>query len=109
MSDRAITAPTQFVEVQGRRLAYRPKNPAFPSEDVLRTLRSTTVPILHVGGDHDIICPVENWYAFNAQLPSLTLITYPRAGHAPHHQYPEEAAAQIAGFINGTRQAGAAA
>jgi pimeloyl-ACP methyl ester carboxylesterase len=80
-----------------------PKNPAFPSEDVLRTLKSTRVPVLHLGADHDIICPVENWYALNAQLPTLTLITYPRAGHGPHHQYPEAAAAQIAGFINGTR------
>lgn len=76
-----------------------PKNPAFPSEDVLRTLKSTNVPVLHVGADHDIICPVENWYALNPQLPTLTLITYPRAGHGPHHQYPEAAAAQIAGFI----------
>jgi pimeloyl-ACP methyl ester carboxylesterase len=66
------------------------------------------VPVLHLGADHDIICPVENWYALNAQLPTLTLITYPRAGHGPHHQYPEAAAAQIAGFINGTRRAGAA-
>jgi pimeloyl-ACP methyl ester carboxylesterase len=85
-----------------------PKNPAFPSEDVLRILKNTSVPVLHLGADHDIICPVENWYALNAQLPTLTLITYPRAGHAPHHQYPEEAAAQIAGFINGTRSAGTA-
>lgn len=82
-----------------------PKNPAFPSEDVLRILKSTSVPVLHLGGDHDIICPVENWYALNAQLPTLTLITYPRAGHAPHHQYPDAAAAQIAGFINGSRSA----
>jgi len=80
-----------------------PKNPAFPSEDVLRMLKSTGVPVLHLGADHDIIFPVENWYALNAQLPTLTLITYPRAGHGPHHQYPEAAAAQIAGFINGAR------
>ncbi len=85
-----------------------PKNPAFPSEDVLRTLKMTGVPVLHVGGDHDIICPVENWYALNGQLPTLTLITYPRSGHGPHHQYPDVAAAQIAGFIKGTRRAEAA-
>ena len=82
-----------------------PKNPAFPSDDVLRMLKSTNVPVLHVGGDHDIICPVENWYALNPQLPTLTLITYPRAGHGPHQQYPEAAAAQIAGFINDSRGA----
>jgi len=36
----------------------------------------------------------------------LTLITYPKAGHGPHHQYLEAAAAQIAAFINGHAQSG---
>ncbi|WP_417067762.1 alpha/beta fold hydrolase [Niveibacterium terrae] len=82
-----------------------PRNPVFPSDDVLTVLKTTTVPVLHLGADHDIIFPVENWYALNGQLPSLQLITYPRAGHGPHHQYPEIAAKQIAGFIQGTRKA----
>lgn len=76
-----------------------PRNPAFPAEEILHVLKRTTVPILHLGGDHDIIFPVENWYALNGLLPTLQLITYPRAGHGPHHQYPEMAAAQIASFI----------
>jgi len=79
-----------------------PRNPAFPSQEVLHTLTTTRVPLLHLGADHDIIFPVENWYSLNRQLPTLTLVTYPRAGHGPHHQYPEAAAAQIAGFIRGT-------
>lgn len=82
-----------------------PQNPVFPSEDVLHVLKSTTIPMLHLGADHDIIFPVENWYALNGQLPTMNLITYPRTGHAPHHQYPEEVAMQIAGFIKGTRKA----
>jgi hypothetical protein len=32
-----------------------------------------------------------------------SLITYPRSGHGPHHQYSEAAATQIAVFINGTK------
>lgn len=82
-----------------------PRNPAFPSDEVLSVLKTTNTPILHLGADHDIIFPIENWYALNGQLPSVSLITYPRAGHGPHHQYPETAAAQIAAFINGTRKA----
>jgi pimeloyl-ACP methyl ester carboxylesterase len=42
------------------------------------------VPMLHLGGDHDISVPVENWYALSEQLPTMSLITYPRAGHAAH-------------------------
>jgi pimeloyl-ACP methyl ester carboxylesterase len=76
----------------------------FPSDDVLQALKNTNVPILHLGGDHDISVPVENWYALGGQLPTVSLITYPRAGHAPHHQMPELAAAQIAAFVKGTRK-----
>jgi len=32
-----------------------PRNPAFPSQDVLHTLKTTHVPVLHLGADHDII------------------------------------------------------
>lgn len=35
---------------------------------------------------------------------SLAEAFHQRAGHGPHHQYPEAAAKQIAGFINGTRK-----
>lgn len=79
-----------------------PRNPAFPVDDILLMLKHTTVPILHLGGDHDIIFPVENWYALNGQLPTMHLVTYPRAGHGPQHQYPEAAASQIAAFLKAT-------
>lgn len=88
-----------------KQVPQSPPNPMFPSDEVLQALKNTNVPILHLGGDHDISVPVENWYALGGQLPTLNLITYPRAGHAPHHQQPELAAAQIAAFIKGTRKA----
>lgn len=80
-------------------IGNEPRNPAFPADEILQLLKTTTKPILHVGGDHDIIFPVENWYALNGQLPTTRLITYPKAGHGPQHQHPEEAAAAIAGFL----------
>lgn len=79
-----------------------PKNPLFPVEDILNLLRLTDIPVLHLGGDHDIVMPVENWYALNNQLPTLQLITYPRAGHGPHHQHPKMAATQIGAFLKNT-------
>jgi pimeloyl-ACP methyl ester carboxylesterase len=79
-----------------------PRPVMFPNEAVLAFERRTTIPILHVGGDHDIIFPVENWYALNGQLPTLQLLSYPSAGHAPHHQHPEAVAAHIATFVRTT-------
>ena len=94
--DRSPDVPADWAISQ---IGREPRNPLFPSEDVLQMLKTTTVPVLHIGGDHDIVMPIENWYVLNNQLPTLQLITYPRAGHGPHHQHPELAAAQIAAFL----------
>ena len=79
-----------------------PKNPIFPADAILEALKSTTVPILHVGGDHDIIFPVENWYALNQKLKTLHVLTFPQAGHGPQHQHPEMCADMISSFIKNT-------
>jgi pimeloyl-ACP methyl ester carboxylesterase len=79
-------------------LGAAPRNPVFADESVLAALRRTTLPLLHIGADHDIGFPVENWYALSGQLPTLQLLTFPSAGHAPQHQYPEAAASYIATF-----------
>ncbi len=71
-------------------------------EDVsgrLEKLKGTRTPILVISGDNDISTAVENWFALNRQIPNAHLIVYPESGHAPQHQYPELAAAQIALFL----------
>uniref|UniRef100_UPI000D41B532 alpha/beta fold hydrolase n=1 Tax=unclassified Variovorax TaxID=663243 RepID=UPI000D41B532 len=82
-------------------LGDKPRSPLFPADAVLEALKRTSLPILHLGADHDIIFPVENWYALNGQLPTLRLHTFAQAGHGPHHQYPEEAARTVAAFVFG--------
>ena len=83
-------------------LGPAPRNPAFPAPQVLEALKRTPLPVLHIGGDHDIVFPIENWYALNGQLPTLQLLTFPQAGHGPQHQYPEAAASYIATFARTT-------
>jgi pimeloyl-ACP methyl ester carboxylesterase len=95
-TDRGEDVPVEWAMAQ---LGSEPRNPMFPSEDILALLKSTTTPILHIGGDHDLIFPVENWYALNEQLPTLQLLTFPRAGHGPQHQHPEASAEHIATFV----------
>jgi pimeloyl-ACP methyl ester carboxylesterase len=70
-------------------------------EDVskrLEKLKTTRTPILVISGDNDISTAAENWFALNRKIPNAHLIVYPETGHAPQHQYPELAAAQIALF-----------
>ncbi|SNS90670.1 MULTISPECIES: alpha/beta fold hydrolase [unclassified Azospirillum] len=99
--DRSPDVPAEWAIAQ---IGSEPRNPLFPSPEILQLLKATNIPVLHLGGDHDIVMPVENWYALNGELPTLHLVTYPRAGHGPHHQHPQMAAAQIAAFIQGTHR-----
>lgn len=96
--DRSPPVPLEFARA---RLAGGPSNPSFPAPEVLEMLKATRIPILHIGGDHDIIFPVENWYALNGLLPTTTLVTYPSAGHGPQHEHPELSASIIGGFVRG--------
>lgn len=64
--------------------------------------RTTDIPVLALCGDHDLVFPVENWYALNDQWPTLFVVTYPECGHGPQHQYPQMAAEMIASFVQNT-------
>ncbi|MBU9560055.1 alpha/beta hydrolase [Burkholderia multivorans] len=92
-------SPAVPVEWAGQQVGDGPRNPAFPVDAVLEALKSTSIPVLHVGGDHDIVFPVENWYALNGQLPTLHLVTLPRTGHGPQLEYPVACASHIAAFV----------
>lgn len=101
-TDLSPPVPVDFARAV---LGTQPRNPVFPAEPVLAALRATNVPILHVGGDHDISFPIENWYALNRQLPTLQLLTFPSAGHAPQHEHPQAVATAIGTFVRHTARA----
>jgi pimeloyl-ACP methyl ester carboxylesterase len=94
--DVSPVVPHEWAALQ---LGDGPKNPVFPVDAVLQMLRSTSIPVLHLGGDHDIVFPIENWYALSGQLPTLHLVTLPGTGHGPQLQYPQASAAHIAAFV----------
>jgi pimeloyl-ACP methyl ester carboxylesterase len=104
-ADRSVPVPWDWAAAH---LAHRTPGPLFPADAVLAALKATTVPLLLIGGDHDVSFPVENWYALNRQLPTLQLVTFPRTGHGPQHQHPDAAAAAIATFVRTTSARGAA-
>ena len=57
------------------------------------------IPILVISGDHEIVFPIENWYALTGKLRNARILMLPQAGHGPQHQYPAFAARVIDGFI----------
>lgn len=56
-------------------------------------------PVLVLSGDHDISFALENWYPLVKKAPSLQLIAFPVAGHAPQFQYPELSTGYINTFL----------
>jgi hypothetical protein len=41
-------------------------------------------------------------HALNQQLPTVQLLTFPQAGHGPHHEHPQACAEHIATFVRTT-------
>ncbi|MDO9440308.1 MAG: alpha/beta hydrolase [Beijerinckiaceae bacterium] len=76
----------------------------FPDPDGIYSefFRTTDIPVLALSGDHDLVFPVENWYAINDVWPTLFVATWPQSGHGLQHQYPELSADLIASFVKNT-------
>jgi pimeloyl-ACP methyl ester carboxylesterase len=98
-TDRGVPVPGDWAGGLLAASGGKPRSNFFPAPAVLEALKHTSIPVLHIGGDHDISFPVENWYALNQQLPTMQLHTFPQAGHGPHQQYPEASAQAIATFV----------
>lgn len=62
-------------------------------------LATTSIPILVISGDHEIVFPVQNWFEMIPSWRSLHLLVIPQAGHGPQHQDPQFCADAIASFI----------
>ena len=86
--------PTPYQLASGDPRAVFPDHSGFGE-----TLANTPIPILSLNGDHDVVFPVENWYALNRKWKSLHITTFPQAGHGPHHQYPEAVGEYINTFV----------
>jgi pimeloyl-ACP methyl ester carboxylesterase len=67
--------------------------------NTLEELKKSTIPTLLIMGDHDIGIHLKDWYPLIGDLESTQIIVMPRAGHAPHHQYPALVAKYITDFI----------
>ena len=69
-------------------------------DNTLEELKKSTIPTLLIMGDHDICFHLKDWYPLIGDLESTQIIVMPRAGHAPHHQYPDLVANYITSFIH---------
>ena len=85
-----------------RLLKNRPRaeGELFPDPGGYRDFMATTsIPILVISGDHEIVFPVQNWFDMIPEWRSLHLLVVPRAVHAPQHQEPMFCAQAITSFL----------
>ncbi len=96
--------PTAAEVFMGSLAASSDPTSPFPDPDGVYSdfFKKTDIPVLALSGDHDIIFPVESWYALNDIWPTLFVVTWPESGHGPQHQYPEMSADLIASFVRNT-------
>jgi pimeloyl-ACP methyl ester carboxylesterase len=73
------------------------------TSDIRGQLGTLSIPILVISGDHDIVFPVENWYAMTRKLTNMFLLVLPQTGHGPHHQHPKLTTKYIRSFIKSAR------
>jgi pimeloyl-ACP methyl ester carboxylesterase len=91
-------------EVYTRLLQENAGPDIFPDRSRVRDFQSsTTMPILVISGDHDIVFPIENWFARARELQTTQIMCLPRAGHGPQHEFPEAVASYITTFIRTTK------
>ena len=101
--DRSPAIP----EATWTRILQEANDPSSPFPDPQGIYRdfytATSVPVLAICGDHDIMFPVENWYALNRVNKTLHILTIPQAGHGPQHEQPQLVADAIASFVRSVR------
>lgn len=68
----------------------------FNSREKLGKLKT---PVLSISGDHDCVCPIENWYPLTRKMKNLQIIMLPQAGHGPQHQYVDICVKYITDFV----------
>lgn len=59
---------------------------------------TSKVPMLALMGDHDISFPIKNWYVLARKMESTQLVVFPKAGHGPQHEFPQQCADFIRSF-----------
>ena len=63
-------------------------------------LARTSIPILVLTGDHEIVFPARNWFDVVREWRSLHLIVLPQMGHGPQQQAPVFVGRLVLDFVN---------
>jgi hypothetical protein len=126
IADTHQTAPTQFVEANGIRFAYRrfgkaggvpivfnqhhlgtmdcwdpaSRNGASSARAPMTTSKTIKQPALVVNGNKDLIVYTINSFILQQNIPNAQLIIYPDSNHGAPYQYPDLFVRHVSLFLS---------
>jgi pimeloyl-ACP methyl ester carboxylesterase len=80
---------------------YKKQLEATLAHDVCNRLGRITVPTLVLGGDADLLNPVEKLHELAANIPRAQLHVYPELGHGFMFEARDDVARRILEFLDG--------
>lgn len=75
------------------------RNLIVTNKDFTSIIRSISQPTLIMWGEEDNLIPVNDAYSFKQAIPHAELIIYPKIGHLPMEENPEQSANDIKEFL----------
>lgn len=65
------------------------------------TFKAIRAPTLVMTGEQDTVIPASHARGFAGAIPGAKLIIYPKGGHVPMEQFPDQTAADVRAFLQG--------
>jgi pimeloyl-ACP methyl ester carboxylesterase len=90
------------VVVRNRSTVVRLSYPAFVNPELGKWLHRIDVPTLLVWGENDGLVPPSFAEAYRSGIPGATLVTIPKAGHAPFEEQPDAFLSAFDDFLEHT-------
>ena len=72
----------------------------FGQTSLAHRLKEITAPTLIIWGQHDAVIPLHWGYRFQRDIANAELVVYPKCGHCPHEEMPEQFLETVSAFFN---------
>ena len=73
----------------------------FGQTSLAHRLKEVAAPTLIIWGQYDAVIPMHWGYRFQRDIANAQLVVFPKCGHCPHEEYPQQFLEVVNGFFQG--------
>ncbi len=73
----------------------------FGQTSLAHRLKEVAAPTLIIWGQYDAVIPMHWGYRFQQDIANAQLVVFPKCGHCPHEEYPQQFLEVVNGFFQG--------